>query len=406
MFNIGAQMTQNSNRITAASWTRRAMAIGLSATLAACTVIPKGPKAPPPPPAQTQAPPPANLPNDTDRHRVALLVPQGGPNAAAGQALANASTMALLDMNASNLRITTYDTSTGAAAAASKALADGNRLILGPLLGEDASAVAQVTRASHVPVVSFSNDYTVAGGDTFIMGTIPAQSITRVVRHAKGLGVTRFAALVPLGVYGERASTAMVNAVRNSGGQLVGIETYGRDPASIAAAVRKLKAHGAFDAVLVGDTARAAAQAAPLLKAGKPTMRILGTELWSGEALLARTPALRGSLYAALSDTHFRQFSDRYHTRYGEAPYRIATMGYDSVLLTLRIAREWQPGRPFPTQRLYDKGGFAGTDGIFRFNSTNVIERSLEIREVKAVPGSTTSNTVPVVSPAPARFDD
>jgi hypothetical protein len=71
--------------------------------------------------------------------------------------------------------------------------------------------------------------------------------------------------------------------------------------------------------------ARAAAQAAPLLKAGKPTMRILGTELWSGEALLARTPALRGSLYAALSDTHFRQFSDRYHTRFGEAPYRIAT---------------------------------------------------------------------------------
>jgi ABC-type branched-subunit amino acid transport system substrate-binding protein len=235
------------------------------------------------------------------------------------------------------------------------------------------------------------------------MGTIPAQSINRVVRYAHGVGANRFAALVPLGTYGERASSAMVAAVRASGGTLVGMETFGRDPGALAAAVRKLKAHGVFDAVLIADKAGVAAQAAPLLKAGKPGLRILGTELWSGEALLARNPALRGSLYAALSDTHFRQFSERYRTRYGDAPYRISTMGYDGVLLSLRIAREWAPGKPFPTQRLYDRGGFAGTDGIFRFNTNNVIERSLEVREVRA--GSTpTTNTIPVVSPAPARF--
>jgi hypothetical protein len=64
------------------------------------------------------------------------------------------------------------------------------------------------------------------------------------------------------------------------------------------------------------------------------------------------------------------------------------------------------PGKPFPTQRLYDRGGFAGTDGIFRFNSNNVIERALEVREVRPVPGSTTSNALPVASPAPSRFDD
>jgi ABC-type branched-subunit amino acid transport system substrate-binding protein len=266
--------------------------------------------------------------------------------------------------------------------------------------------VATAARASHVPVISFSNDYTVAGGDVFVMGTIPAQSITRVVRYAHGVGATRFAALIPLGTYGERASSAMVSAVRASGGTLVDIETYDHTPAGLATAIRKLKAHGAFDAVLVADKVNVAAQAAPLLKAGKPGLRLLGTELWSGEALLARTPALRGALYAALSDTHFRQFSDRYRGRYGDAPYRISTMGYDGVLLSLRIAREWVPGKPFPTQRLYDRGGFAGTDGIFRFNSNNVIERALEVREVRPVPGSTTSNTLPVASPAPSRFDD
>jgi ABC-type branched-subunit amino acid transport system substrate-binding protein len=403
MFEAGAQDATN---FTTLRWARRAVVSGLSMALAACSVIPKGPVAPPPPPKTAPVAPVApNLPTDTDRHRVALLVPQNGVNAAAGQALSNASTMALMDMNASNLRITTYDTSGGAGAAARRALADGNRLILGPLLGEEAGEVAAAARAAHVPVLSFSNDYAVAGGDVFVMGTIPAQSINRVVRYAHGVGANRFGALIPLGTYGERASAAMVSAVRASGGLLVGMETFDRTPGSLAAAVKRLKAKGAFDAVLVGDKASVAAQAAPLLKAGKPTLRILGTELWSGEALLARTPALRGSLYAALSDTHFRQFSERYRTRYGDAPYRISTMGYDGVLLSLRIAREWAPGKPFPIQRLYDRGGFAGTDGIFRFNSNNVIERSLEVREVRA--GTTpTSNSVPVVSPAPGRFED
>jgi len=44
--------------------------------------------------------------------------------------------MALLDTNADNLRITTYDTSTGVAGAARQAIADGNKLILGPLMAE------------------------------------------------------------------------------------------------------------------------------------------------------------------------------------------------------------------------------------------------------------------------------
>jgi hypothetical protein len=71
----------------------------------------------------------------------------------------------LLDTNATKIRITTYDTSLGAPAAAAKALADGNRLILGPMLGEDALAVAQTARAGHVPVISYTGDAGVAGND-------------------------------------------------------------------------------------------------------------------------------------------------------------------------------------------------------------------------------------------------
>ena len=67
---------------------------------------------------------------------------------------------------------------------------------------------------------------------------------------------------------------------------------------------------------------------------------------------------------------------------------------YDSVLLTLRIARDWRPGTLFPTRRLSDAGGFLGLDGAFRFAADNVSQRAWEVREVG----------VGTVSPAPTRF--
>ncbi len=62
-----------------------------------------------------------------------------GTNAGVGQSLANAADLALLDAGGKSIRITTYDTAGpgGAAAAARKAVAEGNRLFLGPLLGDD-----------------------------------------------------------------------------------------------------------------------------------------------------------------------------------------------------------------------------------------------------------------------------
>jgi branched-chain amino acid transport system substrate-binding protein len=375
---------------------RFSLALAASALLAACAVVPDQGRNQP---SNQPAPPPPSLPTDVGRNRVALLVPMTGINAAAGQALANATTMALLDTNATSIRITTYDTGNGAAAAASRALADGNRLILGPVQADEAQQVGAMAHNARVPVISFSNDAGVAGNNVFVMGTVPTQSVARVVRYAKSKGITRFAALVPVGSYGARVSNAMMMATKASGTMLVGMESYDQSRNGLSNAVRRLKARGSYQAVLVGDTARVAALAAPLLKANAPAVRILGTELWGTDAASTQTPALYGAWYAALSDQRYPRFADSYRQRFGDTPYRLSTLGYDSVLLALRIAREWQPGTVFPTQRLYDRGGFLGLDGIFRFNDTDVIERSLEVREARW-------GTASVVSPAPARFED
>jgi branched-chain amino acid transport system substrate-binding protein len=377
--------------------TRRAVAVGLlTVLLAACKVVPE--TRPGPAPVPTQAGPDADvLPTDTARHRIALLVPLSGENAAVGRSIANATTMALLDTNAENLRITTYDTATGAGTAAASAIRDGNKLILGPLVREDVTAVLAQARPAKVPLITFSNDTSIAAADVFVMGHVPEQSVTRTVAYASQQGARRFAALVPEGEYGRRAADALSQAVAGVGGTLVAIQRFDRGNTSIVSAAERLKAAGGYDTVLVADGARLSAMAAGALKQGGVQVFILGTELWSGEESIASSGALRGAWFSAVSNDRYRQFVSSYESRFGEQPYRLATLGFDAVLLTLRVARDWQPGRNFPTGRMLAEDGFLGLDGPFRFRSNGVGERAMEVRQVG-------NGSISVVDPAPTRF--
>ncbi len=367
----------------------RAAIVAGALILSGCqTIVPRGPapaKGPPivrPVPSQGVE---QGIPSDVERHRVALLVPLSGPNAGVGQSLANATQMALLD--------------TKNAAAAQHALADGNRLILGPLLADDVRAVTPIARRAGVPVISYSNDATVAGNGAYLMGYAPGQSIGRVVDYAHGQGISSFAGLVPNGTYGERASTAFLRAVEGAGGQVVTLQTYDRAAGSLSAAVTRMAKNSPYQAVLVADGAGTAAAAVPLVRRnGAGNARVLGTELWNSEASVTGKPALNGAWFASVSDNLYRQFAAKYRARFGAAPFRLSSLGYDSVLLTVRIARDWPVGAAFPEARLHDRGGFSGIDGAFRFGRDNVAERALEVQEIRG-------GTVVIVSPAPSGFE-
>lgn len=390
---------------TATGWAKRIAIVGLGLMLAACqTVVPRGPSGPvstPPPVVKRPvAPPPVDtgIPQDVARQRVALLVPITGANAGVGQSIANATQLAILDTRNDAIRVTTYDTNLGAAAAAQKALADGNRLILGPLLAEDARAVAPIARRAGVPVVTFSNDTSVADDGTFVLGYAPAQSIARVVEYATSKGIRDFAGLVPNGLYGDRASTALLRAVEDNGGQVVSLQTYDRQPGSLTGAITRMGRASPYQAVLIADSAATGVTAVPIIRrSGGPNAQILGTDLWNTEASVAAAPALQGAWFASVSDGLYRQYATKYRARFGKAPYRLSSLGYDAVLLTVRIMRDWRIGTPFPTDRLNDRGGFAGLDGAFRFGADGVAERALEVQEIRG-------GTAVTVSPAPTNF--
>ena len=249
-----------------------------------------------------------------------------------------------------------------------------------------------------------------------------------VVRYARAQGVERFGALVPVGNYGQRASGAMLRAVRESGGKVTAVETYERSRAKLQAAVRRLTDYEArvarasqggivradgtvapvqerlgpvsFQALLIADGSQiASAFLGPLAQygAGPGKVRYLGPELWNAEPGIRSVQGLHGAWYASVPDARFDQLAARYRTKFGGAPSRLASLGYDSVLLVNAIADSWTIGSSFPEARLRDSDGFAGVDGIFRFGASGIADRGLEVGQVGA------SGTT-VVSPAPRTF--
>lgn len=354
--------------------------------LAACSTVPR-----------SKAPLVVAEPSD-GMHRVALLLPVTGPDAEVGQSIANATALALADTKVTNIRMVTYDTGLGVAAATQRAIADGNKVILGPLRGDNVIEVAEIARPAGVPIISFSNDVGVAGQNVFLLGHLPNQSIERVVLYAKSKGMNRFAGVVASNVYGQRAQSNLTTAVRAAGGVLVGIQETNGTAASADAAARRLAQLGPIDAVLIADNGRAAITTVPALRrSGLRTAKILGTDLWNIDGTLAGSSPMYGAWFASVSDTLYTQYATKYRARFGKAPLRLSSLGYDSVLLVARVARDWRPGTRFPIGQLTDPQGFIGVDGAFRFNPNGMTDRMLEVQEIQA-------GKFVTISAAPSQF--
>ena len=132
--------------------------------------------------------------------RIALLLPLSGRSAPVGQSLQQAAEMALFDTGAKELALAAYDsgeTADTAVEAYRKARIDGAALVLGPLFGTSATALAPLVSQGGANVVSFSNDEQAAQRGVWIMGIAAPPQVRRVVDHAVDAGVKRFAAFAP-----------------------------------------------------------------------------------------------------------------------------------------------------------------------------------------------------------------
>jgi len=355
--------------------------------------------------------------------RVALLLPLSGANAGVGQALLDAATQAVFDIADDDFVLLVRDTAgtpQGAQLAAEWALEQQAQLVVGPLLGTEAQAVAPTLRAAGVPVLSFSNDRSIAAEGVYALGIAPQAAVARTIEFARGRGLERFAALVPANALGQAAEQALRASLAAQGGTLVRVERYEPGALDYAPAVRRLGqlagppprlARGEvappppeldFEAVLLPDFGDRLVQVVAQLHGHEIDpirIKYLGIPLWE-DARLFRESSLQGAWFAAPAPAARARFEQRYRDFFGRAPPRVATLAYDAVALAAILARGKGPeGADYSLAALTAAGGFAGVEGIFRLRANGYVERGFAVLEIAR-------DTPRVLSPAPEAFEN
>jgi branched-chain amino acid transport system substrate-binding protein len=367
-----------------------------------------------PPPAPPAVPRSAG---ETGPAKVALLVPLSGANAGLGQAMLDAAQLALFEAPDDRLTLVPRDTggnAEGAAKAARAVIADGARLILGPLLAAEVEAVKPLARDAHLNVIAFSTVTELAGGNTFLMGFLPRQEVVREVGQARERGLARFAAVAPNSPYGHLMADALRDVASASGATVTRVEFYDPRANDTAPAVRRLMPGGrasadsdagavaapTFDALLLpegGATLKQLARQVKEAESNSKPVQLLGSGLWDVPDL-GSEPALIGGWFAAAPPEARRVFEQHFRAVYGHDPPRLASLGYDAAALAAVLARG-TGGERFSQQAILNPSGFTGVDGLFRFAPSGLVQRGLAVLQV-APQGEV------VISPAPRSFQD
>ena len=367
------------------------------------------------------APPPGN----SDSIRVALLLPLTGPNKELGQAMLNAAQLALFDFADLRFELLVYDTRgeiTGAQVSAQEATSDGVALIIGPLLANCVEAAAVAARAANIPIIAFSNDYSLAGNGVFVFGFMPEAQVNKIVEYALSRGITRYAVFAPNNKYGENIARALRALEGRLDIEISKIQYYNPYAKDFSADVKSLGNYDQrrkalldykadlenegselakkslkrlvgvqtmgslpFEALLVvdgGNRLKSIAALLPFYGIDPKKTQILGTGQWD-ESGIGKEPALLGGWFAAPPPQSRDKFELNYKRAYKREPPRLVTLAYDATALSASLAKS-RGLQGLTIGELTSPGGFLGRDGLFRLLQSGITERGLAVLEVGA----------------------
>jgi len=371
--------------------------------MAACASAPPQATTPPTPTATaTVRTGPATT--TSGKARIAVLLPLSGRLAPLGQSLQQAAELALFDGASRELALSVYDSGESAEAALEayrKARAEGASLVLGPLFGASAAALAGAVAQGGANVIAFSNDESVGQAGVWVMGIAAPPQVRRVIDHALQAGIKRFAAFAPNTPYGDQMARTLETHATARGAEVVAIELFDAEGLDLGTPARRLAATAKGSdriAVLVPvPPPRLSAALTALATAGldNRATQYIGTGVWDVQRVGSES-LLRGAWYAAPDPARRADFERRFIATYGRPPHRLATIAYDAVSLAGQLARV-RPGGDFSAQALSNPNGWAGIDGAFRFFPDGRVERALAVIEIQG-------DRSRVVGPAPSSF--
>ena len=113
---------------------------------------------------------------------------------------------------AQNIHIVLKDTAgdpARAQAAAQEAIAEGARLILGPLRAGSVQSAGAVARAANIPLIGFSNTASAASEGVYLLSVLPEAETTRAISFASAQGGRSVIAFIPATAYGDAQDAAL-----------------------------------------------------------------------------------------------------------------------------------------------------------------------------------------------------
>lgn len=341
--------------------------------------------------------------------QVALLVPAGtgSPDLEwLARSLSNSAKMAAADAQGATIDLRIYESGSEpgqAVASANRAVAEGAKIILGPLFADSANAVGNAVAPQGVNVLSFSNNPDIAGGNVYVLGNSFDNVANRLVRYGVRNGKRNILMVAEEDTAGQVGARAIERAIRENGATLAGtavhpVSTSGIDGIvpNVAAAVGS----GNVDAVFV--TANQGAVLPYLLdKLGAAgvsaqTTQMMGLTRWDQPAARLQLPGVQGGWFA-VPDTRMKaQFDQRYRSAHGETPHDLGSLAYDGVAAISALVRAGKRDA-LMTSGLTQSSGFAGINGAFRLKRDGTNERALAVATVR-------NGQLVILDPAPRSF--
>lgn len=340
---------------------------------------------------------------------VALLVPSGstqqGDNQLA-QSLENAARLAISDLDGVKIDLRVYPTAGSAdqaAQAATQAINDGAKIILGPVYAHAANAAGNVARSRGVNVLAFSNNPAIAGGNVFILGPTFANTANRLTSYAVSQGKTRIAVIHDNTAAGQAGNSAISQAIAAAGATKVADDSYEFSQNGVVQAVPTIagdiKGSGADAVFFTANTAGALPLLTQLLSENgvKPAeQQFMGLTRWDIPATSLTLPGVQGGWFAAPDPGMSQQFASRYASAYGTPPLPITGLAYDGIAAIGALIKAGN-ANALTAQALTQPSGFVGVGGIFRLMPDGTNQRGLAVEQI-------VNNQVQVIDPAPRSF--
>ena len=341
--------------------------------------------------------------------QVALLVPSGSGQASdelLARSLQNAARMAISDLNGVQIDLRVYNTAgqpSQAAAMATKAVAEGAQVILGPVYAQEANAAGVAVASSGVNVLAFSNNSDIAGNNVFVLGPTFDNTARRLASYAVRQGKGKIMVVHDRNTAGNLGRGAIERGVAVAGGSVVAVGSYEFSQNGVVQAapaiVQQARSSGAQALFLTADTAGALPLISQMLADnGMPptTTQFIGLTRWDIPAATLSLPGVQGGWFALPDPGLYAQYQSRYQGAFGEGPHPISGLAYDGIAAIGALMKSGMTG-PVSKSALTQGSGFVGVSGIFRLRADGTNERGLAIARISG-------GQYQVIDPAPRSF--